>query len=225
MFLPYADSFYVDIATSAIDGACFSSDVTDQFLTMLAMENMNDYDGDGDFGTLTRIDLDDELRVVLTLLDGISSGDFPDTQETNLGCIASHYRQNEVMIGEGGTQKWWADFYAMTTDEADKAQAEFADAYSLYLGCEDCGHGYEGDPCICGFDPTIGPIPVGTVVSHSDYPGVAFRVDAYRPDGMVDTHMVGDDRTIVTEDIYLNPLADDAFCSECGQIGCGHGNV
>ena len=149
--LPYADSFLTDIAQSAHDGACFSGDVTDQFLTMLAMENMEHGDGDGDFGSLTRLDLDDELRVVLVILDLWVEADKGRTVEDhNLACLISHYADKFAVIGEGGSQKWWADWYTYDTEEkADAEMAQFAQRYSEYLGCEDCGHGHEDDPCVC----------------------------------------------------------------------------
>lgn len=148
--LPYADSFYTDIAFEAVNGACFGYDVTDQFLTMVAMENMAEYDGDGDFGTLTTMELNDELRVVCTLLDlaGNPIGEY--RSEGQVANTASHYARNAILVGEGGSQKWWSDWYPMSVKAAEKAQERFSEAYSLYLGCEDCGHGYEDDPCICG---------------------------------------------------------------------------
>jgi hypothetical protein len=36
-------------------------------------------------------------------------------------------------------------------------------------------------------------------------------------------HMVGDDENFTFGVDDLTPLEDDEFCSECGQIGCGHG--
>jgi hypothetical protein len=35
--------------------------------------------------------------------------------------------------------------------------------------------------------------------------------------------MVGDDRKFSFEPDELTLLEDDAYCPECGQIGCGHG--
>jgi hypothetical protein len=35
--------------------------------------------------------------------------------------------------------------------------------------------------------------------------------------------MVGDDREFVVDADEIEPLAEDDFCSDCGQIGCGHG--
>ena len=46
-------------------------------------------------------------------------------------------------------------------------------------------------------------------------------------DGSEDTavylcHMVGDDRTFRFDVDDLTPLPRDAYCGECGQIGCSH---
>jgi len=38
-------------------------------------------------------------------------------------------------------------------------------------------------------------------------------------------HMIGDDRDFTFGVDELTPIEDDEFCSECGQIGCGHGNA
>ena len=35
--------------------------------------------------------------------------------------------------------------------------------------------------------------------------------------------MVGDDRHFAAEPDEIVPLPDEAYCSECGQIGCDHG--
>jgi hypothetical protein len=37
--------------------------------------------------------------------------------------------------------------------------------------------------------------------------------------------MVGDDRRHTFDADELVPISDNEFCSECGQIGCGHGRV
>lgn len=135
MFLPYADSFLTDLALAAVDNASFARDITDQFLTTVAMESMADYDGDSDFGSLTRLDLDDDLRVVLVLLDLIALRDF---DSHNLHCLVSHYADKFAVIGEGGSQKWWADWFVYGTEaEADAEMAQFAERYSEYLGDED----------------------------------------------------------------------------------------
>jgi hypothetical protein len=34
--------------------------------------------------------------------------------------------------------------------------------------------------------------------------------------------MVGDDRKFPTDPEDVQPIADDAFCRDCGQIGCRH---
>lgn len=72
------------------------------------------------------------------------------------------------------------------------------------------------------------------VYRHPDYPGVAWRIDGpeTEPDedtewsgydaetGRVRCHMVGDDRTFAFDPTELVPLDEDAYCAECGQIGC-----
>lgn len=40
------------------------------------------------------------------------------------------------------------------------------------------------------------------------------------PTGELDVVMVGDDRVFVVDPADCTPLADEAYCSECGQIGC-----
>lgn len=147
MFMPYASEYLVETATSAIDGACFSSDAEEQFLTILALESMSDYDGESDFGTLTRLDLDDEDRVVLTLVENIVA------ERTDL----LSYAGVETLLGFGTDYKWWADWHVETPEDADRIQAEFATAYSEWLGCEDCG-APNGDleGCICDSDETDG---------------------------------------------------------------------
>ena len=35
-------------------------------------------------------------------------------------------------------------------------------------------------------------------------------------------HMIGDDKDWTFDITDLTPLDDEAFCRECGQIGCGH---
>lgn len=65
-------------------------------------------------------------------------------------------------------------------------------------------------------------------------PGVAFYLTGYvqtfdpdsgewldNPD-MVRAVMVGDDRVHEVDVADLTPLADGAYCGECGQIGCTH---
>lgn len=41
------------------------------------------------------------------------------------------------------------------------------------------------------------------------------------PTGRVLAHMIGDDRPFAFEPDELTPIADDDYCSCCGQIGCG----
>ena len=41
------------------------------------------------------------------------------------------------------------------------------------------------------------------------------------PTGRVLAHMVGDDRTFAFDPDDLEPIADEDYCSCCGQVGCG----
>jgi hypothetical protein len=41
--------------------------------------------------------------------------------------------------------------------------------------------------------------------------------------GKVVAVMVGDNQRFVFDLDDLKPIDDDAYCDECGQIGCGHG--
>lgn len=68
------------------------------------------------------------------------------------------------------------------------------------------------------------------------YEGIAFYVRGWEtePDedtewsgcenrtGQVVVTMIGDDRRIVVDESDLIPIAREAYCSECGQIGCAH---
>lgn len=65
------------------------------------------------------------------------------------------------------------------------------------------------------------------------YPGIAFRFvgqATYLDDegeevehDMVRMVMVGDDVEHWLDPEYVTELADDAYCTECGQVGCGWG--
>jgi len=72
------------------------------------------------------------------------------------------------------------------------------------------------------------------------YGGVAWRVTGHEEaldedyewtgiktviEDRVVAHMIGDDRDFTFGVDELTPIEDDEFCSECGQIGCGHGNA
>jgi hypothetical protein len=82
----------------------------------------------------------------------------------------------------------------------------------------------------------------GQHVRVKGYAGVAFTVrgpqierywdldeDIYPDDpterqtGKMLVCMVGDDQDIAIDPDDASPLADDAFCGSCGQIGCSHG--
>lgn len=66
------------------------------------------------------------------------------------------------------------------------------------------------------------------------YGGVAWRVTGWEtkpdedtewtgfevPTGMLVAHMVGDDRDFTFDPDDLTAIPDDAYCPECGQVGC-----
>lgn len=70
------------------------------------------------------------------------------------------------------------------------------------------------------------------------YAGVAFQVLGWEVEPDDDTEwsgyeprtdnvlavMVGDDKRWSVDPDDLTPLAEDAFCRECGQVGCQHGD-
>ncbi len=43
--------------------------------------------------------------------------------------------------------------------------------------------------------------------------------------GKVVCRMVGDDRDYAYDPDEIIPLAEDAYCRECGQVGCTHGAI
>lgn len=70
----------------------------------------------------------------------------------------------------------------------------------------------------------------------AQYRGIAWRVLGWQTEPDEDTEwtgieyrtgklvcrMVGDDRHFLFYEEEVTPLADDAYCQVCGQIGCGH---
>lgn len=64
--------------------------------------------------------------------------------------------------------------------------------------------------------------------------GIAWRVDGWEtcpdedtewtgiesPTGLLEAHMIGDDRTFTFDPDDLTPIAEDQYCSCCGQVGC-----
>ncbi len=72
--------------------------------------------------------------------------------------------------------------------------------------------------------------------TQSGYKGIAWRVLGWEtePDedtewtgmenrtGMLVCRMIGDDRDFIFDPDDIEPLDRDEYCSECGQIGCGH---
>lgn len=66
---------------------------------------------------------------------------------------------------------------------------------------------------------------VGSTVSVSGYEGIAFRIDSVSlpfPADRVQAHMIGDDRTFEFDRDEVVVIPREAFCGECGQIGCTH---
>lgn len=69
----------------------------------------------------------------------------------------------------------------------------------------------------------------------SGWRGIAFEVLGWevepienprwprRRTGLLVVQMIGDDRHFAVDPSDVTALADDSYCSECGQIGCGHG--
>jgi len=60
----------------------------------------------------------------------------------------------------------------------------------------------------------------GQYVRIENWSGIAFIVDKDNGSETIETHMVGDDKTHIFNREDVTPLNEDAFCSECGQIGC-----
>lgn len=218
MFLPYASDFLVDEATAALTGSVFASNVIDQYLTGVSMTAGVESTGDVDFiGAATLMELDDEDRVVLTILGFLTvpSEDFDTTA----------FADDEAVILWHDNQKWWGDAEYFTSLEAAQARYdEFDREYMETLPCEDCGSEDQAS-CTCDHDETVGPIPVGTHVRVNTCSGVALTVQSYRPDGRMVVRMVGDDRDWDVDPADAETLPEDEFCSECGQIGCGYGNI
>lgn len=68
--------------------------------------------------------------------------------------------------------------------------------------------------------------PVLTLVLDEDGDEYECETDEYEEverAGWVLCHMVGDDTRYEVEVSDLRPIADDAYCAGCGQIGCAHG--
>jgi len=70
-----------------------------------------------------------------------------------------------------------------------------------------------------------------------DYDGIAWRVLGWHTEptedtvwdgieertGQVVAVMVGDDRRFLYDPEDMTPIPREAYCGECGQVGCGHG--
>jgi len=81
-------------------------------------------------------------------------------------------------------------------------------------------------------------IAPGAIVQVAGHLGSAFRYLGPEMQPDADTHwsgyevatgrhvvvMVGDDHKWIVDFEDMSPLAEDAYCNECGQIGCGHGS-
>ncbi len=49
-----------------------------------------------------------------------------------------------------------------------------------------------------------------------------YEIDEVVNENKAQCHMVGDDHEFIVDINDCSPLSEDEFCSECGQIGCGH---
>lgn len=91
----------------------------------------------------------------------------------------------------------------------------------------------EGDPCdlfVCvsvdeeedDEDEEDGPL-LGETVTLRRYTGIACRVVEDKPSStLVSIVMVGDDRRQQVDRDEVTPIEREAYCGECGQIGCSH---
>lgn len=131
MILPYADESLVSLALDA--PVPWDRSGADRFLSTLSLEWGVEYEGESDFGTLTRIELDDELRVICVLVEMI---DLERTDEVSLANLISHYRA-DVALGSGTDSRWWADWYLYPADQAGEIWQKFSDEYSEWLGDAD----------------------------------------------------------------------------------------
>ena len=68
---------------------------------------------------------------------------------------------------------------------------------------------------------TDGPLN-GKIVRVKGFNGIACRVAADDGDGRCVVVMVGDDRKHVVDADDCVEIAREAYCGECGQMGCGH---
>lgn len=173
MFMPYASDFLVDIATDTIDGASFVSDVLDQYLSSIALHGMAEYTGDSDYGTATLIELDDEDRVVLTILSGMVTERDPSSKWYGVP-EPGEWADDAAVIIWGSSYKWWGDaeFFAHI-EVARTKYAEFEQEYFDGLPCEDCGS-EDRASCTCGDEPETPEHPFLTEVKDAELWGEAF---------------------------------------------------
>jgi hypothetical protein len=73
-------------------------------------------------------------------------------------------------------------------------------------------------------------VPLLSWVDDPDNPGDGFwgptgEFEEEADPDWVRVRMVGDDVIHVVEADSITELDEDAFCIECGQIGCGHGGA
>jgi len=64
-------------------------------------------------------------------------------------------------------------------------------------------------------------LKVSDKVSVKGWSGIAFKIKSIE-DNEVIARMVGDDREHIIDLDDCQLLADNEYCPECGQIGCGH---
>lgn len=112
-----------------------------------------------------------------------------------------------------------------TVADAESWFADYRESY--YSACEKCGEKvhsdedswYEHEKYECGSEPT--EEQSSTHYAHGIGMGFALQIVwTYPLKGTVVAVAVGDDtrHTFAAED--LTPIPEDAYCSECGQIGC-----
>lgn len=208
--LPYASEYLTEIALET--SPSFAHDAIDQYLSTVAMDM--DYIGDGEtVGTATLIELDDEDRVVLTLVHAIAHGDDPRPQD---------WADDAAVIMWSASYKWWGDSDFYRTIDAAKAKFEaFEQEWVATFPCEDCGSEDQAS-CICNVELPEG-LHIGQTVKVEGYGGVAWRILGPEAGGNVSARMVGDDRDFSLDPSLITPVEGEVC--ECGQLDCGWGTV
>jgi len=130
--------------------------------------------------------------------------------------------------GSGPLSGEWADGYSIprlledvgvpsknmsTAEEMDDLASAYEDAYWQAFG-EEVERQVE---TMRGPVPTLDTSARYTV---DGWPGVAVFIERFTFGGRVVVVMVGDDREHTVDPEDLTRLDDDAYCAECGQIGC-----